>query len=133
LIELEFPESPVALDPGRRLPHRRGDERGAADATLLPNASQPRALEHAHMLGHRGEAHLEPRRELADGPVAGGEPSENRAPSGIGERRERSIEGRMLVNHVVYYRAMPADAQEREIQLAGPRRGSVLHTICAKA
>jgi len=103
LIELELPELPVAFDPGRRLPHRRGDEGSTTDATLLLDAREPRALEHADVLGYRGEAHVEPRRELADRPVTGGEASENRAPRRIGERAEGGVESRLLVNHMVYY------------------------------
>jgi len=59
LIELELPEAAVALDPRRRLAHRRGDKRRAPHAPLAPNARETGALEHSDVFRDRGERHLE--------------------------------------------------------------------------
>lgn len=122
MIELGLPELPVVVDPGCRLPHRRRDERGATGTALLSDARQPRALEHAHVLRHGGESHIEARREFTDCPVTGGESGENRTPRRVRERGEGDVEGRVLVNHVVYYCIPPADAQEGTSRTGQTRR-----------
>jgi hypothetical protein len=101
LIELEFPEVPVVVDPLRRFSHRRRDEHGAPHAALAPNASQAGALEDANVLGDGGQAHVEPRGEVADRAVTGREPGDDRPPRRIGKGAEGGVEGRVMVNHMV--------------------------------
>jgi hypothetical protein len=101
------------LDPLERAPHGRGCEPHAPHAALTLDGGEARALEHAHVLRHRGQRHVEARGELADRPFAGGEARENLAPGGVGERGERRVERvRVMVNHMVYYRDAAPHAQE---------------------
>jgi len=100
-VELRLPELAVALDPRGGVAHRGGDERRAAHAPLAADAGEPRALEHAHVLRRRGQRHVEPRRQLADGLVPRRQPAQDLAPHRVRERRERGVEPRLIVNHVV--------------------------------
>ena len=50
LVELEFPEAPVLLDPGGRVAHWCNDEGRPANTPFAPNLRQSRALEHSHVL-----------------------------------------------------------------------------------
>ena len=101
LIELEFPEPPVAFDPRRRAAHRRGDECRAADASLPPHPSESSAFQNVDVLGNCRQGHDEARRELADRPLASRQAGDYGASGGVGERGERRIEGPVMVNHMV--------------------------------
>jgi len=101
LIELELPEAAVALDPRRRLAHRRGDERRAPHAPLAPNARETGALEHSDVFRDRRQRHLESRRKLADCAFARGEPGDDCAPRRVVEGGERAVERLLRVNHMV--------------------------------
>jgi hypothetical protein len=102
LIELRFPEAAVRFNPVRRVSQRRGDDAAVARAAVLADIGESRALQHAHVFGNGGERHVEARRELPDRLVALGEPREDGAPGGIGERAERGVEDSAgMVNHVV--------------------------------
>jgi hypothetical protein len=89
------------LDPRECTAHRLRLQMRASHAALSFDGGEPRALEHAHVLGNRGERHVEARGELADRPIAGGEPREDLASGWIGEREERGVKRLGLVNHVV--------------------------------
>ena len=89
------------LDPRERVAHWHGVERRAPHAPLLLHDRESRALEHAHVLGDGGERHREPRGELADGAIAGGETREDVAARGVGEGGEGMVEGLGMVNHAV--------------------------------
>jgi hypothetical protein len=89
------------LDPRECTAHRLRLQMRASHAALSLNRCEPRALEHAHVLGNRGERHVEARGELADRPIAGCEPREDLASSRVGESEERGVERLGLVNHVV--------------------------------
>ncbi len=101
MIELRFPEPAIALDPLQRSAHRRGRQRGAPDTALTLDRRETRTLEHAHMLRHGWQRHVEPRRELADRPVASRESREDLPPRRISECSERAIEQLGMVNHTV--------------------------------
>jgi hypothetical protein len=89
----------VALDPCGGVAHRCRDEGRASDATLAAHAREPRPLEHTHVLGRRGQRHVEARRQLPDGLVAGCEPAEDLTSHRVREGCERRVE--LMVNHVV--------------------------------
>lgn len=92
--------------------HWAGDQTGASGASVSLHGGEARALEHADVLRDRGQRHVESTRELLDRPLASGEPSEDLAASGIGERAEGGVEGlRVLVNHMVYYEARATKSQ----------------------
>jgi hypothetical protein len=93
LIELGFPESPIALHPFERGAHRGRRERGATHASTALDGRQPRGLQHADVLGDRGQRHVEAGRELADRAIAATKPRENVATRRVGEGVEGGIEG----------------------------------------
>jgi len=101
LIELEFPEAAIALDPRRCIAHWRGHERRTADAPLALDARKPGALEDANVLGNGRERHVEARREIADGALSGCQPRNDCAARGVGEGGEGGVEARLEVNHMV--------------------------------
>jgi len=88
-------------DPRDRVAHGRGVERRSAHAPFLFDGGEPRALQHAHVLGDRGERHREARRELADRAIAGREAREDVAARRVGEGGEGVIECPVTVNHMV--------------------------------
>ena len=76
------------------------------DAAVDFTPEQARGFEDAQVLGDRGQRDVEGRGKFGDGSFAAGQPRENGAPGGIGERPERRIEwgvlaGRGIVNHMV--------------------------------
>ena len=102
LIELKIPKLPIVLDPLGGLPHRCGDERRASHTAISADVGESCALEHANVLRDGRERHVEARGELADRPLAAGEPRYERPSCGISEGAEGAVEaGRVLVNHVV--------------------------------
>ena len=130
LIELEFPEAAVLLHPRRRVAHRRGDERRAPDAPLAPHARQSGAFEDPDMLRHGGQRHREPRRQITDGALAGGEAGDDRPAGGVGQRGKGAVERRgLIVNHMVYYCRRRATCQGFDL----PRRYRVLAARCTSA
>lgn len=79
-------------DPYERVAHGYGIERGAPHSPRLLHAGEPRALQHAHVLGDGGKRHGEARCELADGVIAGGESREDVASRGVCEGGEGVVE-----------------------------------------
>ena len=99
MLELRFPELPVGRDPIERAAHWIGGERGSSHASVSLDGCESGPLEHAHVLGHGRQRHVEAAGELADRPVAGCETGEDLAPCGIGERGEGRVQ--VGVNHMV--------------------------------
>jgi hypothetical protein len=79
------------LDPREGIAHRPGRERGTPDPAVTLNGSEPGALEHAYVLGHRRQRHVEARGELADRGVPRRQPREDLAAGAVGESEERGI------------------------------------------
>jgi hypothetical protein len=92
LIELGFPESPIALHPLERGAHRGRCERGATHASASLDGRQTSGLQHTDVLGDRGERHVEAGRELANRTIPAGQPRENVAARRVGEGMEGRIE-----------------------------------------
>jgi hypothetical protein len=92
LVELCVPEPPIPFDPPRGAAQRIGREAAPPHAPVAADRGEPRALEHAQVLGHGGQRHRERVREIADGGIAGGEPRQNRAPRRIRQRGKRPVE-----------------------------------------
>ena len=88
-VEAFLPERAVLLQPIRGLRERLGFHAARTELRLTAARDEPRALEHAHVLGNGRQRHREPPRQLADRFVAPGKPLEDRAPRGVGERAER--------------------------------------------
>jgi hypothetical protein len=121
-----LPEPAVPLHPDGGLAHRSCDEVRDADTSLPANGGEPRSLEHADMLGDRGQRHREAAGQLADRPLPAGEAGQDLAPRTIGEGGEGAVELRLTVNHMVYYGAWGAGRQGRAaataIGASPPRR-----------
>jgi hypothetical protein len=89
------------LDPGEGLAHWRNPQLGSAHAAIALDRCESGSVKHTDVLRHRGERHVEARRELADRAVAGCEPRQDVAPGRIGERAEGQVERIGMVNHLV--------------------------------
>jgi hypothetical protein len=87
---------------GGRL-ERLGNQPQVMDAPLPAAGDEPGGLQDAQMPGYGGKRDGERVRDLTDGSVRPGEPREDRAPRGIGKRREGGVEGGGLINHNVNY------------------------------
>jgi hypothetical protein len=114
LVELEFPELAVLLDPFLRVAHRRGHERRAARPAVAAHASESGPLEHADVLGHRGQRHVESAGQIRNASLAQGKAREDLPPRRIGERGKGGVE-RGMVNHVVNHGASDRRRQERVV------------------
>ena len=67
-------------------------------------ADELRSLQHAHVLGSRGESHLEGRGELAEVALTTRELPDDRASGGVGQRVKDEVQpGRAIQYHSVYY------------------------------
>src|SRR4029078_9407679 len=82
-IEALLPDVPVVLRPLRYLLERRRLDPARPALRVAPLHDQPRALQHAQVLGHGGQAHAEGLRELADRAFAAGEASQDGPAGGI--------------------------------------------------
>jgi hypothetical protein len=76
------------------------------DAAVDFTPEQACGFEDAQVLGDGGQRDVEGSGKFGDGSFAAGQPRENGAPGGIGERPERRIEwgvlaGGGIVNHMV--------------------------------
>jgi hypothetical protein len=86
-VEIVGPEALVAVQPGQRLLHRPGGQPAGDDAAGLLARDQTGVREHVEMLHDGGERHRKRLSQFADGDrVAGGKPSQQRAPRRVGER-----------------------------------------------
>ena len=89
--------------------HRVLEWRRAQPAEMLPAGDAATheigPLQHAHVLGGRGERHLEGRGELAEAALlAAGQSPDDRAAGGVGEGVEHAVQpGGSICNHVVLY------------------------------
>jgi hypothetical protein len=101
LVELLLPEHPVPVDELCRHPERLGPQPAPAHASELVHLGQPRVGQHAHVLGHGGQGHVETRGQLADGALAPGEMTQDCAPRGVGEGAEGAGERVGIINHMV--------------------------------
>jgi hypothetical protein len=79
---------PVALYPLRHEVEHLGFQVHRASLGLPGAAHQARVLEHLEVLRDGLHGHVVGLGQLAHGGVAGGEPSDDVAPGGIGQRRE---------------------------------------------
>jgi len=89
------------LHPLMRATHRLRVEARQANPPLLPDCRQPRVLQDANVLGHPGQAHVEPSRQLADRALATGEAGQDRPAGAIRKRGEGGVEPAGKVNHMV--------------------------------
>lgn len=72
-----------------------------AHATFLVRLEQAGPLERVHVFHDRGQRHGERPGQIAHGRLTQGQSGQDRAPGRVGEGRERGVEARQIVNHVV--------------------------------
>jgi hypothetical protein len=102
-----FPEPAVALEPSGGILQRVRRECALDDPPVLAPGEQAGALENRKVLHESGQRHIGALRELAHRRGTNRETLENRAPRGVRQRREHSIQvpravgGRFIVNHMV--------------------------------
>jgi hypothetical protein len=86
--------------------------RQVAHASDFLGAHQAGLLEHADVLLHAGQGHVEAVGEVGDGRVAAREPFQHATAGGIGQRGEGGAEMRdIMLNHLVQYAGPSATAQ----------------------
>jgi hypothetical protein len=91
-VEAALPELRMAGEPSEGLAQRIRPQPARAALRLTAALYQPRALEHLHVLGDRGQGHAEGLGKLADGCLAGGQAREDRPPRRVGEGGEDAVE-----------------------------------------
>lgn len=91
-LEVRLPHGAILLKPGAGLGEPLSLDPPRPPLRVLSGTDQPRALQDLQVLGDRGLAHRERRREFADGRVPAREPRKDGAPGGIGQREERGVE-----------------------------------------
>src|SRR5208283_3198650 len=87
-IEALLPETPIVLQPVGRVLEWTGLELARAPLRLTSTRDQAGAFQNLEMLGDGGKAHREGLSQLRYRGLARGEAGQNRAPGGVGERRE---------------------------------------------
>src|SRR3954454_8279149 len=113
-IEAAFPQRAVPLGPGGDFLEQRGLDPARTPLRVASARDEAGALEHAQVLRHGRQAHVEGVREIRHRLLARREPREDRAPRRIGEGGKRGTEGvgvhglyltiRLFNRQVQYYR-----------------------------
>src|SRR5580693_4205880 len=104
LIEACGPELLIPLDPHRFFLQPARAQPAGAHAPDLLRGDEPRLLQHADMLLHARQRHMELRGQVRDRRVGTPELLQNAASGGVRERGERDIEaGLAILNHMVQY------------------------------
>jgi hypothetical protein len=104
-IEAVRPEAFVAAQPIHGFPHGLGPEPYRHGAPDFRPGDEAGIVKHVEMLHHGRQLDREGLRQRADGcAVFAFEPSENRPPSRVDERRKCPVEPFTIVHHVGKYR-----------------------------
>src|SRR5260370_33196939 len=119
-VEGVAPELAVALDPGGLFFQRAHAKPAGSDAPGLFSSDERCPLQHANMLLHAREGHMELSGEVRDRSVGAAELLQHAAPGRVRQRGERSVEaGFVLLKHGVQYIADPlAAGQKKTIRYA---------------
>src|SRR5262249_14766369 len=103
-VEACAPELAVPLHPGGLFFQRPPATTAGSDAPRFFSSDERCALQHANMLLHAREGHMELSGEVRDRSVGAGELFQHAAPCGVRQRGERSVEaGFVILNHMVQY------------------------------
>ena len=92
LVEARAPQLAIAVDPRRDLVEPALAERARPHAADLRRRDEPGMLQHADVLLHAGERHVEPLGEVRDRRIRPPELLQHAAPRGIRQRGERGVE-----------------------------------------
>src|SRR5688572_30185788 len=122
LVEARGPEPPVPLHPCRLFLQPARAERARPHASDLPCGDEPRLLQHADVLLHAREGHVEPVGQVRDRGVRPSQLLQDAAPGDVRERGKRGIEARRrILNHMVQYTRADGRRQEGAGGLARSR------------
>src|SRR5215469_10129403 len=114
-VEACAPELAVPLDPVGLFFQRAHAKSAGSDAPGLFSSDERCPLQHANMLLHAREGHMELSGEVRDRSVGAAELLEHAAPGRVRQRGERSVEaGFVILNHIVQYIAGRLAACKRE-------------------
>ena len=106
------PEAFVAAQPIHGFPHGLGPQPYRHGAPDFRPGDEAGIIEHVEMLHHGRQLDREGLRQRADGcAVFAFEPSENRPPGRVDERRECPVEPFAIVHHLAKYRSESARSQ----------------------
>jgi len=101
-IELVFPEPLVEGNPRRRILERLRMQAAAAHAPVFVVLQQAGTVQYPQVLGHRGQRHAEGLRQLAHRGLPLGQPGQDGAAGGVGQRAKGGVEsGQRILNHTV--------------------------------
>src|SRR5262249_34434659 len=93
----------IPLDPGRLGLQSARPEPAGPHAPDLLRGDEPGLLQNPDVLPHAREGHAEPLGQLRDRSVATADLLQNAASGDVGERGERGIQARQILNHMVQY------------------------------
>src|SRR5215469_796054 len=114
-VEACAPELAVPLNPGGLFFQRAHAKPAGSDAPGLFGSDERCSLQHANMLLHAREGHMELSGEVRDRSVGAAELLQHAAPGRVRQRCERSVEaGFVILNHIVQYIADRLAACKRE-------------------
>ena len=101
-IKLVLPESLIEANPLAGVLEWSGRKPAAVHAPVFFARQQMRPLQHAQMLGHGGQRHLERLRQLRHRGFPARQTGEDGAARGVGQGAKRDVEPRgLIVNHMV--------------------------------
>src|SRR5579863_1167687 len=104
-VETDVPEMPVVLEPVGRLAQWFWRESTAMLSSRDLPSDEPGSLQNHHVLGNGIQRNRERGRNLGDGRCLLSECRQNRAASGIRDRRKHAIQNLgAIFNHTVEYR-----------------------------
>lgn len=89
-----FPENSVSLDPCRSVLHGLGSQPAVVYAAVFFAREQSRAFEHAQVLGDGRQRNMKRLGQLGHRRSPLGQPRENGAASGVGERGKGRVQRR---------------------------------------
>src|SRR5262245_12577303 len=111
-VEARLPELAVALQPGSLLLEAPRPEPAGPHAPDLLSGDEPGLLQHADVLLHAGQRHVEPVGEVRDRGVGTPELLEHAAPGDVRQRGECVVEaGLRILNHMVQYATVSRGVQ----------------------
>src|SRR5215469_9166633 len=103
-VETCAPELPVPLDPGSLFFQRAHAKSTGSDAPGLFRSDERCPLQHANVLLHARERHMELSGEVRDRSVGAAELLQHAAPGRVRQRGERSVKACFVIlNHMVQY------------------------------
>ncbi len=110
----------MALDPGGLFSQRVHAEPAGSDAPGLFRSDERCTLQHANMLLHAREGHMELSGEVRDRSVGAAEVLQHAAPGRVRQSGERSVEvGYVILNHLVQYIADRLARMQEETKVSG--------------